>query len=584
MAGARLDIKATLLPDTNTERTGKMEPSLSTAAKACVRSLVQRCCRWDTLIVLLLVMGALLIRIGFLAEYPYSIFHEDSGPYVDEAERLLEGRQTANGLPGRPLGYPIFLMATISLLSPDLIHTVALQHVLSVVSVLLLTFALRMMGVNRLLSYLFFIVAAFSHRLIHYDNTIGGETLTVFLMALSFFIMCGMALRRWNPWVASTLLGVICAYMLLVRTGSFFVPLLYAAMLALPFARSIHPNLGRRALLMALIVLPTVVLGYSMIQWNKTHYGRATLSREVKPVMAFVIGYSVNLDGGIYPEIKRELRAPVEAGRARLTENGYTDKNGDNDYQWVFSTLNPMDKSRVGSQEIEDRIISSLFWETLLTPETLWRHLSGHVWRELNFMLFDKTATANSVYSPRVYLYFTQRDAKSLRIAFVRDDIVPGTLIANTIPGVMGELLQRFTTRYISLKYHTEYKKKPGMIRVYAIPALVLLLFLLFSLLNGWNALVWLGDRLRVFVLAPRRIRDGLVGLGSRTHPLPARHAMALLASGIWLGNALLYSTLLYALHRYSYYVLTFLVFTAVYGLSLILERLRESPDARTGR
>ena len=57
----------------------------------------------DYLILALLVVIALVIRLGFLSLYGNLILHEDSGPYIDEAERLIEGRETTNGFPAAPL-------------------------------------------------------------------------------------------------------------------------------------------------------------------------------------------------------------------------------------------------------------------------------------------------------------------------------------------------------------------------------------------------------------------------------------------------------------------------------------------------
>lgn len=215
----------------------------------------------NALILLFLALVALVIRFGFLAEYPNSTMHEDSGPYVDEAERLLEGRETATGgIPGRAPGYPLFLAAIISLISPNLLYTIGLQHVLGVATAMLLTVSMRMLGVGRLLSYTFFIAVAFAHRLIHYDNTIGPETLTMFLVSVNFFLACGMALRRWNPWVCSTVIGAIFGYLIVVRSAAFIIPFLFSAWLMLPVMRNLCATWPRRIALMALIVIPTITV------------------------------------------------------------------------------------------------------------------------------------------------------------------------------------------------------------------------------------------------------------------------------------------------------------------------------------
>lgn len=503
--------------------------------------------RVDLLIAVPLFLSALLIRLGFLAEYPNSLMHEDSGPYLAEAERLLEGRETTGGVPARPPGYPLFLATLLRLFSTDVLHLVLFQHVLALAGVLLLAICLRMMGVRRLFAYGFFIAVAFSHRLIHYDNTIGAETLSVFLMSLAVFLTIGMLLKRWNPWIITVTLGTLFAYLFLVRTASFFLPIVIAAWIAIPAAHRLDLDVRRRLLLAAFVVLPPFMTAFTMQQWNKYHYGRAVMSREVEPVMAFAIAYSGDFTGGKFADLKRELRPIVEAGRAKRGPKGYLDIGQENGYQWVYAIFDVLDLKRLGSQQEKDKIVSGLFWETMLTPATLYNHLTGHVWWELQFMLFDMTPVANSVLAPREYIHFVERDTRDLHIAYVRNDRAPGALLAQALPGPVGDPLQHFTSRYIHVNYHTEYKQKPGMIRIYStLSIMVLLVLLARAATAGW-----------------RRKETGKPW----RRPLNPESSAALFVSLVWLGNALVMCTLLYSLHRYSYYVLPFVAFTAFYGL-----------------
>lgn len=503
--------------------------------------------RVDLLLAVPLLLGAFLVRVGFLAEYPNSLMHEDSGPYLAEAERLLEGRETTGGVPARPPGYPLFLATLLRLFSADVLHLVLFQHMLALAGVLLLAICLRMMGVRRLFAYGFFIAAAFSHRLIHYDNTIGAETLSVFLMSLAIFLTIGMLLKRWNPWIVSGALGTLFAYLFLVRTASFFLPVVIAAWIAIPAAHRLDLDVRRRLLIMAVVVLPPFLTAFTMQQWNKYHYGRAVMSREVEPVMAFAIAYSGNFTGGKFADLKHELRPIVETGRAKRGPGGYPDIGQENGYQWVYAIFDVLDLKRLGSQQEKDKIVSGLFWETMLTPATLYNHLTGHVWWELQFMLFDMTPVANSVLSPREYTHFLQRDTQDLHIAYVRNDRAPGTLLTQSLPGAVGDPLQHFTSRYIHVNYHTEYKQKPGMIRIYsAISIMVLLVLLVRAAAAGWHQ------------RKPRK---------PWFRPINPESFAVLFVSLVWLGNALVMCTLLYSLHRYSYYVLPFVAFTAFYGL-----------------
>lgn len=520
----------------------------------------------DYLTLALLVTMSLLIRFGFLSLYDNFILHEDSGPYIDEAERLIEGRETTNGLPGRPLGYPLFLIATIKLFSNDLLVTVALQHLLSIAGVLLLTLSLRMLGANRLLSYVFFVAVANAHRLMHYDNTIGAETLTLFLMSVTFFALCGMYMRRWNPWAMGVVIGAVCAYMLLVRSATFFIPLLAAMSVMLPVSKTILPKLRQRLALMMFIALPTIMTGIGMTQWNKAHYGRAALSREVEPNMAFTIAYAGDMTRGAYPELRRELLPIVQAGRATLKDDGYSTVEN---YQWVYRIFDVLSLDRLGSQQEKDRVVSSLFWDTLLTPRTLYQHLVEDTLREMRFMLFDQTPVANSVLHPIFYSGFVMRDSKPLRIAVVRNDRPPGVLLSQVLPGFIGEPLQDYLNHMILNNYVNEYMRRPGLMWVYTILSLVFLAALLFELIRGWKIAHWIGNKTGLLSRLPTSARQKL-----REHPKTGESSpdrqIAFLATGYWLGSAFVACFLVYALHRYSYYVLPFNAFTAFYALSLV--------------
>lgn len=533
---------------------------------------------WEALTALILVLAALLIRFGFLSEYPNSIMHEDSGPYVDEAERLLEGRDTASGeIPGRAPGYPIFLAVIISWVSPNLLYTIGIQHLLGTGTALSLTVSMRMLGVGRLLSYTFFVAVAFAHRLIHYDNTIGAETLTMFLVSVNFFLATGMAVRRWNPLVCGTGIGAIFGYLVVVRSATFIIPFLFSALLILPATRNLCATWPRRIALMAIIAIPTITVMAGMIQWNWTHYHRAMLSREADPAMAFIIAYAGDfaehgnrydvLDR--YEGLRQDLQTVVQKGRSTLGEDGYSTVDG---YQWVFNIFDHLSIERLGSQQEKDQVVSTLFRETLLTAHTLYPHLTGHALREMKFMLLDATPVANSTYNPQVLANFTQRDGKDLRIAQARTDYEPGTGIAAHIPSSLGKFLQRFTNRYISSKYTAEYRQQPGMLRVYTMLSLTLLVVLLFKVSRTQY---WLSTLLR---------KTGLFNKGGhgengndeqRSSSMTTEHSLVLLAFAVWLGSAFMTCTLVYALHRYSYYVYAFDAFTAFYGLHLLVRYLQ---------
>jgi cytochrome c oxidase subunit IV len=507
---------------------------------------------WDVLALALIALGAFAARTIYMSLYGGLIMHEDSGPYLFEAERLLEARPTIDGLPGRPPGYPLFLAAIISGLSSNALVIIAVQHLLGIASALLLTLALRMLGVGRILAWLFFISVAFSHRLIHYDNNIGAEILTVFLMSLSFFLVCGISQRRWNPWLAGGVIGLLCAYMLIVRSASFFLAPLLGLWLASPYSQVLDQGWKRRVALALAVVLPVLVTGVAMTQWNKHYYGRAVLSREVEPNMAFAIGYSGNMTGGVYPDLKRQLYPIIQQGRASLKEDGYSTVEN---YQWVYKIFDVLSVQNLGSQKEKDKVVSALFWETLLTPETLTRHLIGHTSREMGFMLFDSTRVANSALPPVGNIGFLLRDSAPLHIAKVSTDYEPGTLLQELFPTTLNHGLNEWLNDYIYLAYRTEYNKEPGYMRWYSVVTLMFMGAVLIAGIGRSRFIAWL-------------VRRTGWSRWSSSGGLAMTHRLAVLAGIIAIGNAFVACFFVYALHRYSYYVLPFNAFVAFYALS----------------
>lgn len=525
----------------------------------------------DGLALAVIVIAAIVVRLVFMSLYGGLALHEDSGPYLFEAERLLMGEPTTNGLPGRPPGYPLFLTAVIAGISPYVLAILAVQHLIGIMSALLLTLSLRMLGVGRLVALLFFIAVAFSHRLIHYDNNIGAETLTLFLMSLSFFLVCGMSTRQWNPWIAGSIVGLICAYMLLVRTGSFFLAPLLGVWLASPYSPVFRHAWKQRAVLALLVALPVLITGIAMTQWNKLHYERAVLSREVEPNMAFVIAYSGSMTGGIYADLKRQLAPIVEQGRASLKEDGYSTVEN---YQWVYKIFDVLSIQNLGSQKEKDKVVSALFWETLLTPETLVRQLTGHTLREMQFMLFDSTRVANSALPPLGNLGFMLRDSAHLRIVQTRYEA--GTLIQRLLPSLISAEMNDWIHDYIFLVYLKEYSARPGFVpepglmRWYTV---VTFLFIGVMLISGIRK-----SRLASWIAKNPNATAQKAPEGSATP-----HQIALLAGVIAIGNAFVACFFVYALHRYSYYVLPFNAFVAFYALGQ-LRGIKLPVFAKAGR
>src|ERR1700744_3058483 len=129
---------------------------------------------------------ASFIHLAFLVAWPDHFVHEDSAGYLEEAQSILTGHYFDN--PGRrPYGVAFFLVLLSKLFSPNILVFVMAQHVLSIVSALLIATAVRFAGAPRVFSLLSFLLAALYARTVHYDNTVGAETVSVFLTSVAAF-------------------------------------------------------------------------------------------------------------------------------------------------------------------------------------------------------------------------------------------------------------------------------------------------------------------------------------------------------------------------------------------------------------
>src|ERR1700761_5723895 len=115
-----------------------------------------------------------LVHLAFVVAWPDNFLHEDSAAYLSEAQAILSGHYIDD--PGRrPYGVAFFLVLLSKLFSPNILVFVTAQHVLSIVSALLLAAAVRFCGAPRIFALLSFLLASLYARTVHFDNTVGAE-------------------------------------------------------------------------------------------------------------------------------------------------------------------------------------------------------------------------------------------------------------------------------------------------------------------------------------------------------------------------------------------------------------------------
>lgn len=344
---------------------------------------------------------ALMVHLAFLVAWPDHFVHEDSDAYLDEAQAILNGHYIDN-TGKRPYGLAVFLVLLSKLFGPHIVVFVIVQHLMSIGTALLVAATVRFAGAPRILSVLAFLIAALYARTVHYDNTIGAESISNFLVSLAAFLAAGIAFRRWSPFVAAAALGASLGAVMTCRSaavGQAAIILLWlVVVLDAGWLRRLSVVALAGGLATAVYLIPTAV-NYAI--------GKRPAGSENVAVMAFVVGYSGDFDHGVHLDRKAKARAYVERMRALDTPTGWSDIVV---YQWPFGALEELKKPDDSPEEFE-KVVRDIFIETLTTPSTLYRHISKHFLREMYFLLFDGNSAARRAVNPQGYEFFVRRDA-----------------------------------------------------------------------------------------------------------------------------------------------------------------------------
>lgn len=343
---------------------------------------------------------ALLVHLAFLVAWPDHFLHEDGGAYLDEAQSILTGHYL-DDTGKRPYGMAIFLVLLSKLFGPHILVFVMVQHLISIGTALLVAATVRLAGAPRILSVVAFLIAALYGRTVHYDNTIGAETISNFLVSLAAFIAAGLTFRKWPPFIGAAAVGLILGAVMTCRSAAVG----QAAIILLWLAVVLDAGWFRRLTVLALAgglatavyLIPTAV-NYAI--------GKRPAGNESLAVMAFVVGYSADFDHGVHLDRKANARAFVEKMRAEDTPTGWADAGV---YQWPFAAMHLLEKPGDNAAEFE-RVVRDIFIETLTTPSTLYRHITAHFLREMYFLLFDANSVARRTVNPQGYEFFAQRD------------------------------------------------------------------------------------------------------------------------------------------------------------------------------
>jgi len=508
---------------------------------------------------------ALMVHLAFLVAWPDHFIHEDSAAYIIQTESILRG-QYLEDVMKRPYGVAAFLALLSKLFGPHILVFVIAQHLMSVGTALFVAGIVRFAGAPRVFALLAFCLAALHGRIVHYDNTIGAETISNFLVSLAAFIAAGAALRKWRTLPSAAAVGLTLGAVMTCRSAAVG----QAAVILLWLVVVLDAGLLRRLGVLALAGLLASIVYLTPAAINLA-IGKRPAGNETLAVMAFVVGYSGDFEHGVHLDRKTQARPFVEQMRAADTPRGWPDIEV---YQWPFGAMHRLAKAGDSDTDLE-RVVRDIFIETLTTPSTLYRHLTKHFLREMFFLLFDANSVARRTPSPQGYEFFMDRD----RFPFfgsptglkpgqlIQDDYKPWWPMSRLLPTsdqLQLNLNRLFARGYApssdlvvlccGVKVSTEYDDRPGVMLWLSSATLILALVLLIGVPAshaGW-----------VRPASGRLVAGGTL--------------MILLA----LVSAAFPTFLIYGLNRYAYYVIPFLAGSSAILGSVVFDWLR----ARAGR
>lgn len=512
---------------------------------------------------------ALMVHLAFLVAWPDHFIHEDSAAYLIQTESILRG-QYIDDVMKRPYGVAAFLALLSKLFGPHILVFVIAQHLMSVGTALFVAAIVRFAGAPRLFALLAFCLAALHGRIIHYDNTVGAETISNFLVSLAAFIAAGVALRKWPSLPAAAAIGLTLGAVMTCRSAAIGQAAVILLWLVVVLDAGVLRRLGVLALagsLAAAVYLTPAAINFVI--------GKRPAGNETLAVMAFVVGYSGDFEHGVHLDRKAQARGFVEQMRAADTPRGWPDIGV---YQWPFGAMHRLAKPGDGDTDLE-RVVRDIFIETLTTPSTLYRHVTKHFLREMYFLLFDANSVARRAPSPQGYEFFVDRDRYPFfgsPTGFKSGQLVheyykpwwPLSRLLPTADQFQLTLNRLFARGYApssdlvvlccGLKVSTEYDDRPGAIPWLSSATLGLALVLLIGVPASHAGLV-------------RRARSGLVAGGT---------LMILLA----LVSAAFPTFLIYGFNRYAYYVIPFLAGSSAILGSVVFDWLRAKAGWSGGR
>ncbi|MFN8633082.1 MAG: glycosyltransferase family 39 protein [Chloroflexota bacterium] len=227
----------------------------SARSRAGRRSSVWYDMRADVMPLLLLLFGAIVLRVAFFTSAP-PLLNPDSAGYYVPARNLVYGDGFDLGLRRTPT-YPLFVAAVVSFVGEDLQALVTVQHFLFGPLLVVLTYLLGRLAASRLTAILASVLVMVSGPLLLYEHYVMTEVPFAILLLASLSTTILATRRASLRWAAAT--GLLFGLLVLCRpSGQILAPLIGGTLLLLmpaPWSRRLAA-LGVLAACALVVVVP----------------------------------------------------------------------------------------------------------------------------------------------------------------------------------------------------------------------------------------------------------------------------------------------------------------------------------------
>ncbi|WP_165020545.1 phospholipid carrier-dependent glycosyltransferase [Dysgonomonas sp. ZJ279] len=215
-----------------------------------------------------IVIIAACIRILVTILYQHITIYPDSEDYIALANRLLNF--DLNGYGGeRSPGYPLLL----SLAHNSFVITSIFQSVIGIITLVLTYKTLLLAGIKKEFSLTITLLVACYLPILFFEFAILSETLTLFVITITFYLFFKIILEKRSRVNDYALLGLSCGYLVLIKPFYIFIPVLIVIFL-------LCSNLliqRKFAAYISILILPAFIfLGWSYINKVNTGYFTST--------------------------------------------------------------------------------------------------------------------------------------------------------------------------------------------------------------------------------------------------------------------------------------------------------------------